>query len=259
MRTLTLVLLFLTLTTADLSAAVQTKAIPYKHGDIQLEGSLYWDDTVSGKRPGILVVHEWWGLDGYAKHRAEELAKLGYVAFAADMYGKGKVTEHPQEATQMASQVRANVKDWQARAQKGLDVLKAQEACDASRIGAIGYCFGGSTVLQLAYSGADVKGVVSFHGAPQTPEGTTAIKSRILICHGAADKFIPEESLQKMRAALDKAKADWMLVYYSGAEHSFTVAGADKRGIPGMKYDAHADQRSWHEMQDFFKDVFASK
>src|ERR1700732_4583211 len=147
---------------ASARAAVQTKTISYKHGNLDCQGFLAWDDAIQGQRPGVLVVHEWWGLNDYTKQRAEQLAKLGYVAFAADMYGEGKVTEHPKEAGAMAAKVRANVQDWRERAATALDVLMAQPQCDKTKLAAIGYCFGGSTALQLAYAGADLKAVVTF-------------------------------------------------------------------------------------------------
>src|SRR5215207_2178582 len=130
-------------------AAVQTKTITYKAGDLECRGHLAWDDAAQGPRPGVLVVHEWWGLDDYARKRAEQLAKLGYVAFAADMYGEGKTVKHPEEAGKMATQVRANVQQWRKRAAEALEVLKAQPQCDKTKLAALGYCFGGSTALQL--------------------------------------------------------------------------------------------------------------
>src|SRR6516164_2292405 len=133
------------------SAAIQTKTISYKHGDLTCEGFLAWDDAIQGQRPGVLVVHEWWGLNDYARQRAEQLAKLGYVAFAADMYGGGKATTHPNEAGAMANKVRTNVQDWRKRAEDALEVLKSQPQCDPTKLAAIGYCFGGSTVQELAY------------------------------------------------------------------------------------------------------------
>src|ERR1700751_4965137 len=147
------------------SAGLQTKKIAYKHGDLECQGYLAWDDAVQGPRPGVLVVHEWWGLNNYARGRAEQLAKLGYVAFAADMYGEGKVTEHPKEAGEMATKVRANVQDWRQRAAQALEGVTAQAQGDKTKLAAIGYCFGGSTALQLAYSGADLKAVVTFRAA----------------------------------------------------------------------------------------------
>lgn len=251
----------LLLTAATARAEVKSKTIPYLHNGQQFEGYLAWDDSLQGKRPGVLVVHEWWGLDKYARGRAEQLAELGYVAFAVDMYGKGKLTEHPQEAREMAGQVRANVKDWQQRAQKGLELLKNDEHVDGSKLAAIGYCFGGSTVLQLAYSGADVKAVVSFHGAPQQPTDDQAkqIKAQILICHGAADPFIPEDAVRKMRAALEAAHAKWTMAYFSNAKHSFTVPDADDRKIDGMAYNERADKESWQFMQAFLDDAFGRR
>jgi dienelactone hydrolase len=235
-------------------AVVQTKMIAYKHGDQECQGFLAWDDAVQGPRPGVLVVHEWWGLNDYARQRAEKLAKLGYVAFAADMYGEGKSTTHPNEAGQMANKVRTNVNDWRNRALDALEVLKAQPQCDKSRLAAIGYCFGGSTVLQLAYSGADVKAVASFHGAPVTPSAADArqIKAAILFCHGADDSFIQPSAIKSFRDALDGAGVKYEFIAYPGARHSFTVPDADSHGNPGMKYDKAADEASWKQMQELF-------
>lgn len=242
-------------------AEVQTKEVTYAHEGVTFKGFLAWDDAKQGKRPGILVVHEWWGLDEYARERAKQLAKLGYVAFACDMYGAGKATKHPQEAGQMAGEVRKNIKTWQGRAQAGLKVLQDHELVDVSKLAAIGYCFGGSTVLQLAYLGAEVRAVVSFHGAVQVPDETQApqIKAKILFCHGALDTFIPEAQIQQMRQALDNAKADYQVVYYGGAVHSFTVPDADKAGNKGIAYQAEADKRSWQHMLMLFAEVFGEK
>src|SRR5262249_5378282 len=175
-------------------AAVQTKKIAYKHGDVECRGYLAWDDAVKGPRPGVLVVHEWWGLNDYARKRAEQLAQLGYIALAADMYGEGKTTNHPKEAGEMAGKVRANMEGWRKRAATALAGMKSQPRCDPTKLAAIGYCFGGSTALQMALSGADLKAVVSFHGALPTPSAAEAkqIKGTVLVCHGADDTFIPE-------------------------------------------------------------------
>jgi dienelactone hydrolase len=172
------------------------------------------------------------------------------------MYGGGKSTDHPNEAKEMATAVRQNSADWVKRATAALDVLKSQPQCDSSKLAAIGYCFGGSTALQLALSGADLKAAASFHGALQvpTPEQVKQTKATILVCHGAKDSFIPEETIQKFRAALDEGGADWEMDYYAGAEHSFTVKGADALKIPGMKYDAEADKRSWARLQSLLKE-----
>src|SRR5262245_4777671 len=192
-------------------AEVKTRTVTYTHDGMTFKGYLAWDDATQGKRPGVLVVHEWWGLNDYARKRAEQLAKLGYVAFACDMYGEGKVTEHPKGAAEMAGTVRQNLKAWQGRAQAALKVLQGHEAVDPRNLAAIGYCFGGSTALQLAYTGADLKAVVTFHAALPVPgeDQAKAVKAKVLICHGAADSFIPEDVIQKFRSALEKAKVDY--------------------------------------------------
>jgi dienelactone hydrolase len=245
--------------TATGAAGVQTKKVTYKHGDLECQGYLAWDDSVQGPRPGVLVVHEWWGQNDYARRRTEELAKLGYIAFAADMYGEGKTAAHPQEAGQMATKVRANVEDWRKRAAEALEVLKAQPECDKTKLAAIGYCFGGSTALELAYAGADLKAVVTFHGALPVPTEADAmrIKPAILICHGADDSFIPASTIKAFRAALDKANVKYEFVAYPGAVHSFTVPDAGKHGIGGMRYDKVADEDSWKRMQALFAEKFA--
>lgn len=243
---------------ASAEAAVQTKTVSYKHGDLECKGFLAWDDAVEGKRPGVLVVHEWWGLDEYARSRAAQLAKLGYVAFACDMYGDGKVAEHPDDARKMAGVVRMNVETWRKRAQVSLDVLKAQPQCDGGKLAAIGYCFGGSTALQLAYTGADLKAVATFHAALPAPTADEAksLKARVLICHGGADTFIPEMAIKSFRGPLDKAGTKYEFVAYPGVVHSFTVPGTDARNLPGMKYDKQADEDSWKRMTKLFAEQF---
>ncbi|RLT01695.1 MAG: dienelactone hydrolase family protein [Planctomycetota bacterium] len=243
---------------ASAEAAVQTKTVSYKHGDLECKGFLAWDDAVEGKRPGVLVVHEWWGLDEYARSRAAQLAKLGYVAFACDMYGDGKVAEHPDDARKMASVVRMNVETWRKRAQVSLDVLKAQPQCDSGKLAAIGYCFGGSTALRLAYTGADLKAVATFHATLPAPTADEAksLKARVLICHGGADTFIPEMAIKLFREPLDKAGTKYEFVAYPGVVHSFTVPGADARNLPGMKYDKQADEDSWKRMTKLFAEQF---
>ena len=241
-------------------ADVKTQVIPYEHAGTALEGHLAWDDSMEGRRPAVLVVHEWWGLSDYARRRAEQLAGMGYVAFALDMYGKGKVTEHPSQAGKWAGQVRKNMKDWQARAGSGLAVLQNHPLVDPKRIAAIGYCFGGASVLALTYGGSDLAGVVSFHGSLPVPSDEQAkqIKAKILICHGASDGFISEDGIQEFRSALEKGEADWQMVYYAGARHSFTNPDADQRGIDGLRYSQSADRRSWQHMQSFFDEIFAA-
>ena len=254
------VLLLVLMPLGVVQAKVQTKRVPYTHGEVQLIGHLAWDDAIKGKRPGVLIVHEWWGLNDYARKRAEQLASMGYVAFAVDMYGKGKVTTHPDQASTWMKETTANIKSWQARAMEGLKILQSHDLIDADRIAAIGYCFGGATVTQLAYSGASVKGIVSFHGSLPLPDPTqvTRTKAKILIAHGNADPFLTEDHIKTFRSTLDKAGLDWQMIVYAGARHSFTNPGADQFGMDALKYNKEADQRSWHHMQLFFDELFGA-
>jgi dienelactone hydrolase len=237
-------------------AEIQSETIDYQDGDTALKGHLYYDDSIEGKRPGVLVVHEWWGLNDYAKKRAEMLAGLGYVAFAADMYGDDKVTTHAADAKGWMQQITSNVEAWRDRAQAGLDVLKGVEQVDPDKLAAIGYCFGGATVMQLAYSGADIDGVVSFHGSmPPAPEGAD-IKAKVLAAHGYQDSFVPPETVDAFEQSLSAAGADWELVVYSDTRHGFTNPDAAKYGIPNVEYNPEADRRSWARMQAFLDEIF---
>ncbi len=240
-------------------AKVVTKPVTYQDDNATLEGYLAYDDSVKGRRPGVLVVHEWWGLNDYARKRAEQLARMGYVAFALDMYGKGKATTHPQEAGEWARQITANVDFWGERALAGLKVLEKDPRVDPNRIAAIGYCFGGSTVQELAYMGANLRGVVSFHGSliPPTQDQAKRVKAKILICHGAADPMTKPEAIQNYIAVMEKTGLDWVMIIYGGAKHSFTNPDADKAGMEALKYSKSADQRSWKHMKDFFDEIFA--
>jgi dienelactone hydrolase len=177
------------------------------------------------------------------------------------MYGEGKHTEHPREAGQFSEEVQKNVKVWQGRAQAALKVLAEQPQVDANKLAATGYCFGDSTALQLAFAGADLKAVVSFHGGLVIPnaEQAKSIKAKLLICHGAADQFTPEETAIKFRAALEEAKVDYAMVYFGNAKHSFTVKGIDARGFDGFAYNAEAERRSWQYMRLLFNEVFGEK
>lgn len=241
------------------SAEVQTKRISYEHNGAQLEGVLAWDDSHDSKRPGVLVVHEWWGLNDYAELRAKKLAELGYVAFALDMYGKGQVTSHPKQAGEWSGKIRSNTEQWRSRALAGLSILKQQEQVDTDQMAAIGYCFGGSTVLQLAYADAPLKGVVSFHGALVPPQEIEEIDAKVLVCHGAADGFVPPADVQKFEEEMQKLSADYALISYGGARHGFTNPDAGEFGIENLKYDPQADRRSWQHMQLFFKEIFSAE
>jgi dienelactone hydrolase len=252
--------LALALSPLPAGAEVKTKTIEYKDGDTVLTGLLAWDDAVSGERPGVLVVHEWWGLNDYAKSRAEKLAAEGYVAFALDMYGDGKVTDHPEEAGTWMSEITGNIETWTRRAQLGLDVLKAQNQVEADSLAAIGYCFGGATVMQMAYTGADVKAVASFHGSlPPAPESVSSIEPRVFVAHGRDDAFIPKERVLAFQDGLDRAKATWDMTIYSGTRHAFTNPDAGVYGMENLQYNERADKESWAAMLLMFEEVFEGK
>ncbi|WP_372683605.1 dienelactone hydrolase family protein [Desulfosarcina sp.] len=258
-RTLFLILLVLIFSAGTASAKVVSQPLSYMHDGVSLEGYLAYDDAVSGKAPGILVVHEWWGLNDYVRSRAEQLARMGYVAFALDMYGKGKSTEHPDEAAAWMKEINANMDQWLKRAMAGLDVLKKQPSVDTQRMAAVGYCFGGATVQVLAYGGADLKGVVSFHGSliPPSAKQAAGTQAKILICHGAQDPMNAPETLTAYVNALNASSIDWQLNVYGGTRHSFTNPDADKRGMAALAYNASADRRSWQHMTYFFDELFA--
>jgi len=242
-------------------AEVLKKAVSYQHEDVKLEGYLAYDDSIEGKRPAVLVSHEWWGLNDYVRQRVERLAAMGYVAFGLDMYGKHKVTKHPQQAAEWMKQVNRDVHLWQQRALAGLEVLKKEPKTDTARIAAIGYCFGGATVQQLAYSGANIKGVVSFHGTllPPPDDQGKRVKAKILICHGGSDPFIEEGAVQHYISAMERSGLDWQMVIYGGAKHSFTNPEADRMGMNALQYSKSADQRSWEHMKRFFEEIFGKE
>ena len=242
-------------------ANLVTKTVEYKDDGLSCKGYLAYDDAIRGKRPGVLVVHEFYGLNNFAKKKAEELAGLGYVALAADMYGKGLVTTDRQEAGKHASALRSTPPLLRARAQAALKVLADNPLVDPKRLAAIGFCFGGTTVLELAYSGADLKGVVSFHGGLLKPnvEEVKGVKAAILVLHGADDPHIKAEEIAAFQEAMRQGGADWQMVFFGGTVHSFMnpEAGSDKAG--GVAYDPRTARRSWQYMKDFFKEIFTVK
>lgn len=242
-------------------AEVRIEPVAYQDGQTNLQGQLAYDSNWDGLRPGVLIVHEWWGLDEHARNAACRLAESGYAAFALDMFGDGKVTRHPEEAGKWASEIRRNEAAWMKRALAGIDVLRNSDRVDPGRIAAIGYCFGGSTVLQMALHKAPLAAVVSFHGAlPKVDvESARGTPVRILVCHGAADPLISAAQIDQFQQALGQAGADWEMIFYGGAQHSFTNPAADEHGIQGLRYDADADRRSWRRMLEFLEDAFAAK
>jgi dienelactone hydrolase len=242
-------------------AGLQTEVIGYDHGGVALEGYLAYDDTIEGNRPGILVVHDWMGLGPYAKKRADQLAELGYVAFAIDMYGQGIRPKNSKEASAQAAIYRQDRRLMRSRAKAGLDVLMNLPLVDVKRVAAIGYCFGGGTVLELARSGVDIAGVVSFHGNLDTPDPEDAknIKAKVLVLHGASDPFVPQKDAAAFQDEMSQAGVDWQIVTYGGAVHSFSNPDAGDDPSTGSAYNEKADKRSWEAMRTFFGELFDSR
>jgi dienelactone hydrolase len=253
---LSLCLLFALAVRAE--AKIHTEAIEYKEGDAVLEGYLAYDDSIKGARPGVLVIHEWWGLNPYVKKRAEQLAKLGYIAFAADIYGKGTTAKTPEEAGKLAGMYRSDRQLLRSRVKAGLEVLKKQALTDTRKIAAIGYCFGGTTVLELARSGADIAGVVSFHGGLSTPAPQDAknIKAKVVALHGADDPFVKEQEVLAFEDEMRQGGVDWQLNIYGGAVHGFTNPDNGNDNSKGAAYNEKADRRSWEAMKVFFGEIF---
>ncbi len=239
-------------------ASVKTKTVEYKQGNTILEGYMAWDDAKSAKRPGVLIVHEWTGINDHIKQRAEMLAKLGYVAFAADIYGKGIRPSVQSEASKTAGIYKNDRPLMRARVRAGLEELKKQKLTDPQRIAAIGYCFGGTTVLELARDAADVKGVVSFHGGLSTPTPLDAknIKAKVLALHGADDPFVKVDEVIAFQDEMRKGGVDWQFISYSNAVHSFTNKAAGTDNSKGAAYNENADRRSWEAMKAFFAEIF---
>ena len=242
-------------------ADIKTENVTYNGGGATLEGFLAYDAARAGPRPGVLVVHEWWGLDDYIRDRARKLAALGYSALAVDMYGAGKRADNPQDAGALMNGVLGDMQQGMARFEAGRQALASHAATDRSRIAAIGYCFGGAVVLHAAKTGMDLAGVVSFHGSlgsmhkPRKGE----VKARVLVCHGGADQFISDDEVKNFKQEMDTAGANYRFIVYEGALHGFTnphaSANGEKFSLP-LEYDASVDERSWNDMQAFFKEIF---
>lgn len=241
-------------------AAVHSETIEYRHGDIVLEGYLAYDSSLVGKGPlpGVLIAHEWMGLTDYEKGRANQLAELGFVAFVADVYGKGVRPQNAQEAGAQAGSFYGDRQLLRDRMNAGLQVLAQHQLSDDQRLAAIGYCFGGAAVLELARSGADVRGVVSFHGNLGTPNPADAkgIKGKVLVLHGANDPHVSEEQVDEFESSMHDAGVDWQLVEYGGAVHGFTNPKNTGDPSTGVAYNADADRRSWEHMKLFFAELF---
>lgn len=231
---------------------IKSQLIEYQDGEQVLEGYLAYDENLSGKRPGVLVVHEWTGLNDYSKMRANQLAELGYVAFAADIYGKGIRPAQGQEAAAESTKYKSDRQLYRSRLNAGLEELKKNELVDTSKLAAIGYCFGGTGVLELARSGADILGVVSFHGGLDSlnPADAKNIKGKVLVLHGAEDTTMTQQNIDDFQKELDDAKINWQMVTYSGAVHGFSNPNNPNA------YNADADRHSWDDMKQFFQEIF---
>ena len=238
-------------------AEVQFTTVEYPAGDTTCEGVFVTDSLLMNRGPAVLIAHQWKGLSDYEKKRAEMLVKLGYRVFCADVYGKGVRAANPQDASQLAGKYKGDRPLLRERINAALNTLKQQPGVNTNRIAAIGYCFGGTTVLELARSGAELKGVVSFHGGlgSPTPADAQNIKSKVLVLHGADDQFVPAEELAGFEKEMRDAKVDWQLVSYGGAVHSFTDWNAGNDHSKGAAYNEKADQRSWEAMKTFFAEV----
>ena len=262
MKRIIITLLMLCCWSIPALAAIKGEPVSYNAGDRTLNGYMAYDDSTSHKRPGILVVHEWWGHNEYARKRAEMLAELGYTALAIDMYGEGRQAEHPKDASKFAAEVKQNLPEARKRFAAAMRLLQKHPSVDPERIAAIGYCFGGGIALQMARQGLDLDAVVSFHGslATDNPAVPGMVKARILICDGADDRLVTPGQIQAFLREMKKANVDYKFVSYPGAKHSFTNPDADtyaeKYNIP-VGYNVEADRRSWQDMQDFLKESFA--
>ena len=254
-----LIFLFLLfLIPAQAHAAIVTKMIEYKQGDTVLEGYLAYDDDAKGKGPGILVVHDWMGFGSFANGKAHNLAELGYVALAVDIYGQGARPKDTDEAGKLAGLYKGNRPLLRERILAAYEVLKNNPMVDPSKIAVIGFCFGGTTALELARSGAPIAGVVSFHGglSSPTPADAKNIKAKILALHGADDPYVPADEVKGFQKEMNDAGVDWQMILYSGAVHAFTNPAAGNDNSKGAAYNANADKRSWVAMKNFFQEIF---
>ncbi|MEM9076339.1 MAG: dienelactone hydrolase family protein [Bacteroidota bacterium] len=244
----------------DLPVKVKGVEVTYASDSTNLNGYIAFDENVTEKRPGVLIIHEWWGHNDYVRQRADMLAELGYTAIAVDMYGDGKLANHPDDAGKFAMSIMTNLPEAKARFNAALDVLKAHESVDGDKIAAIGYCFGGSVALTMANSGADLDAVAAFHSGVQLPVmPTTNLKAKVLVCNGADDPFISPESIEAFKSSMDSINANYQYIAYPGVKHSFTSKEADangeKFGLP-LAYDADADAKSWESLQELFAESF---
>lgn len=247
---------------ASAQAGIKTETVIYKEGEVELEGFVaYPDGDSTEKRPAVIIIHDWTGLGDYAKTRAQQLAELGYVAFAADIYGKGVRAQNSGEAGKLAGTYKGNLPLYRARAQAALDEVLKRRDVDPARVAAMGYCFGGTGVLEMARAGMPLVGVVSFHGGLSTsmPAEKGSIKADVLVLHGADDPLVSTAEVAAFRDEMNASGADWQFTEYSGAVHSFTNPAAGNDNSKAAAYNESADKRSWEAMKSFFAEVFAKK
>lgn len=253
-----LIPLILLAATSIARADIKQEPIDYTHAEKPYQGVLVYDDKTTSPRPAVLVCPEWYGVNDFAKSRAQELAKLGYVAFVVDPYGKGIQARSVEEAGKMSGALKADRAMLKARVRTAFELMQEHKLVDPKRIAVMGYCFGGTTALELARSGADVRGAVSFHGSLNSPDAEEAknIKGKILVLHGGADPFVPDPEVAEFVESLRRHSVNYQLNIYGGAVHSFTNPGADKAGLKGVAYNEQADKRSWAELRIFLEEIF---
>ena len=239
-------------------AALRTELVEYRDGEQLLEGYFAWDDSKAGRRPGVLVVHEWTGINAHTRDVADRLAKLGYAALAVDVYGKGVRPSAPKDAGAEAGKYKQDRALFRQRLLAGYRTLLEQRQVDGQRTAAVGYCFGGTGVLELARAGADLDGVVSVHGGldSPTPADGQNIKAKVLILHGAEDPYVPQQDIDALLTELRSAKVDWQMISYSGAVHAFSNPASGNDPSTGAAYHEAADRRSWLAMQQFLQEIF---
>ena len=260
MKTILSILIVLALT-GPLAAELVTEEVVYEVDGQEFTGYLAYDDATAEKRPGVLVVHEWWGHNDYARKRAVMLAEMGYTAFALDMYGTGKQADHPEDAQKFAAELVGDLPGAERRFTAAYEILAGQSTVESEKMAAIGYCLGGGVILHMARIGMDLDGVVSFHGslATQAPAAPGAVKARILVLDGEADPFSTAEVVAAFEEEMKAAGADYELIRYPGVKHSFTNPEADGFGekfeMP-LAYDKAADEDSWKRMSAFFDEIF---
>ena len=249
--------------TSTANAKIHTETVNYSSGGVELTGFLAYEDSIKAKRPGILVVHEWWGHNEHARERAKMLARLGYTALALDMYGDGKLADHPDKAGEFMNAAFKNWEASQAKFRAAKKILQAHETVDAEKIGAIGFCFGGAVSIRMARGGEKLKGIVAFHSAlpNQPPMDKGKVTAAILVINGAEDAFLKSETVASFVKDMVDANTDFTYMSLKGVRHSFTNPMADefskKFNLPALKYDKQADKKSWRIMHRFFKRAFA--